>query len=255
MYSGDVVRAGQTGAFNAVKANLRLFAGLMVAALALWQGANLLDPLHFVQVVNGAGHVSMRMHESPMHMVLRNTVLDFFSAFIAAPAMIAVHRHVLLGEDGRVWDDKPRMLRFASFYFVVSFVVYELPVLSTNQNPFICFPAVLAAYWIMGRLVPAYPALALDVPGAVVTGFKLSNHHWWFIVRVMIIGLLPTLLLMMIVGVIGAIFMALAGQHNVSVHLDVLAVLGGLLGLFISTVGAGLASELYRKFGGLAQPA
>jgi len=178
------------------------------------------------------------VHSSTGPIPLGRWILDLIqatvSSIIIAPCMLASHRFVLAGEHNRVFKNFPRVGYFA-FWITL---VHLLPAVMTFMMDRVAGAALLGLviYYVMARLVMSFPAIALDISSPIRDGWSRTKGHWWEVVSVMVFGLAPFVLLAMPFalgfGFLGRVFA------------------GSLFGLLMPVIGAALASELYRKFGG-----
>jgi hypothetical protein len=235
----DIIIAGWRGAFEAVKANLPIF-GILLAALAVGEMVqHIFNPISYVTQTDPVTGATITLpHINEFGLFVQEIVFGIFYAIVSAPAMVAVHRHVLLREDGRIWENQERLVRFAGLIFGVQFVLFIVPALLAKIFAILGLVA-LASFWLIGRLVPAYPAAALDNPTPLTYAWNNSKGHWWYIAGVMVVGIVPVAIVMVPLG-----WIALSGNI-------ILSAVAAIPALVYVAVGAALASELYKKFGAL----
>jgi len=240
MGSGDVVEivgAGWTGGLNAVRQNIPIFSATFVVMLII---AAIFQPLlpkwHHL-------HHASSYHPVPtpidIHVWLLETAQNILDSIAAAPSMVAVHRFVLLKEHGKTMNNIRRLVFFALWISVFHFAT-SLPGLFMDRTDFVAFILIVLVYYCMPRLVMSFPAVALDIQDPIRDSWKRARGHWWKIVGVMVLGFLPMLLLVLFV--IGA---------NDIIRIAIVSVLATVS----PVLGAGLASELYRSYGGLTRQA
>jgi hypothetical protein len=139
------------------------------------------------------------------------------------------------------------LLRFAALFFGVKFVVFELPsLLLSVSHLFVLLHVVFL--WLLARIMPAYPATALDVHNPLKNGWKISRCHWWFTAFAMLLGLAPFFLMGTPIGL--ALIHPNTSEMGYFVSKVVAPAIGGLAPVE-AAVGAGILSVMYRKFGGL----
>ncbi len=239
-----VIGAGWRGAFGAIKANPRLFGALLLANAVLELLVNLADPVHYVQSINTTAQPVMLPTMGTVHLVVHGAVFYLLFSVIAAPSMVAVHRHVLLEEDGKIWGNPPRLFVFAILFFGVRFVLFSLPALLIAVSYWFVL-IFFVSFWLIGRLALTYPAAALDDSTPLANSWKYTGGHWWFVAGVMIFGLAP----IMLVTTPFSVALTHATPETVGRLTNELVAISTITGLLYAIVGAGLASELFRKFG------
>ena len=242
-----IIRAGWRGAFSATAANWRLFGVLLLLNAALAALANLADPSNFTQKNFGFdGHVQMVSSMSPLHLAIHTAALSVFSSILAAPAMVAVHRHVLLHEDHKIGKNIKRLAVFAALFLGIKFVLIGLPGILRSISHWFGFEAFISL-WLLGRLALTYPAAALDQANPLGLSWQRTRGHWWFVAGVMVLGLAPAVLI-----VAPFTIMAInSTPATVGRAYAYLAAAGVVSGQAYTILGAALASELFRKFGGV----
>lgn len=256
----SVIGAGWRGAFGAIKANWPLFGLLILVNTVLEAAVELIAPLHFVARIGPSGHTMMHIAMAPLMLHFRSVVLSAVFSLVTAPCMVMVHRHILLSEDNKVCTDLKRLTFFGSLIFGVNFALIGLPRIArtviTSATTGVAHSLLLTGFWLLYlpaiwlliRLVPTYPAAALDVPNPLVTGWRRSAGHWWYIASVMSLGMAP------VVIAFYALPMAVA-YSSTPERAERLFKMGVatacVVGPFYIAVGAALASELFRKFGGV----
>jgi hypothetical protein len=247
MKSGEIIDASWRGTSGAVRANARLFLGVILAVLVVYLAAFFIYPVHYVQKLTSSGHLHMVPDMPPLQLDIRNFVLAALANIASTPMMLATHRHVLLQEDGKIWKNFQRIASFAAALIILHFLLMELPISATVHKVPGVVVFIFASYWLMGRLVLIYPAIALDIPQPLSVSWRHTRGHWWLVARVMVFGLAPLFLLMIpFAAVYGA-----STPANISEHLMIMNIAGALLGAFFPVLAAALASELFRKFGGV----
>ncbi len=241
-----IIGAGWRGAFGAVKQNKLLFAGSVVAQ-ALVQGfAYLVAPLHYVQRLSPHMHMHMYLAGSHTYLFVRGVAVNLPEFAVMAPLMIAVHRFILVHDKRSVWCNWHRIGLFATVLASIHFFIIEAPTyIGQLYKP--AGIATILSCWALGRLVLTYPAIALDIPAPWRESWNRTRKNWWFIAGVMAFGSLP------IYFVIFLSFMPVYDSTPAAAtHKAITFVLSGLLTtpIWVAVIAA-LASELFRKFGGV----
>jgi len=124
------------------------------------------------------------------------------------------------------------------------FVLFSLPsflVLVSNWFGLI----YVASFWLFVRLALTFPAAAIDAPTPLASSWRDTSGHWWFVAGVMLFGLGPITLM----TVPFSVAISHATPETAEWLYNALTVATTLSGLLFATVGAGLAAELFRKFG------
>ncbi len=239
----DLILAGWRGAIGAVQRNAVLFAGAFVAIFvlhAIYQFV--VPPLHFVTTTGLNPHMVVAGHSVFRWWI--TLIYSVLSAIVFVPCMVAVHRFILLGEEGTALRNQSRLIRFGTF--LVAILVIEAVGVVLPHILALIFG--IAALIVLVRLVLTYPALALDRPRPLDESWNKSRGHWWFIAGTMVGGLLP---LMVVFALLGLLF---GGREFAMGHPGFLGMaVMALAGVVYVTAVAALASELYRKFGGMEQ--
>jgi hypothetical protein len=247
-----IIGAGWRGTLGAARANLPVF-GLMfgIGAVVINVG-DFIVPMHFVRETLSAGHAVIIPNFSPLYSI-KTIIVDTLVCVIVAPCMIAVHRHILLDEDSKVWANMQRLGRFALLVFLVRFPFSILPqilrLLPGNWVPLIEI-SMMAGVVFVFLFALAYPAMALDLPKPVEVGTGVSKGQIGNIAATLSLGLLP---LYFVYLLIAAIIYEIAHTWPEAETLieGVGNTLNALAVIVTGSVAAGLASELFRKYGSI----
>lgn len=239
-----VIGAGWRGTFGAIKANPWPFVALLLGVVVLKALLHLADPVHYVQSLSRTADPVMVSSMTAVHQVARGAVFYLFFSLIATPCMVAVHRHMLLEEDRRIWENPQRLVVFAIFFFSMRFVLFSLPSLLTVLSHWFGL-IYIVSLWLVVRLALTFPAAALDDSTPLASSWRYTSEHWFFAAGVMLFGLGPVTLM----SVPFSIAIIHATPETAIRLYNALTVATTVSGLFYATVGAGLAAELFRKFG------
>lgn len=187
---------------------------------------------------------------------------DLATDVIAAAAMVAVHRSILLGEgaDRPVWRLPPGYDRYLG-----RLVALSLPTLAATAGlalvdqrdgaPAVASAAlvlvvlVAAAVFVTVRLALALPLAAADVPGAGWrTAWKASHGKGWRLFSAVLLTFVP---MEAAATLVAGLFQGVDGLA--AVLLDALG--GAVKALLWAAIGAALWSRLLQAYGGaLARP-
>jgi hypothetical protein len=179
---------------------------------------------------------------------------------IVAPCALAVHRYVLLGgeADRAVLGQPRRIVDFAAALLMVDLMVF-LPSAAAalaglgarviGAGPALLAMFVLSAAAVVAvvcsvRLVLVFPGLALDRADAWREGWRLTRAHWWAIAGSFFVCLMGVWL---VGGLLALVARALPGGLGLTLN----AVFNAAAGVVSISVGAALASALYREYGGM----
>jgi hypothetical protein len=178
---------------------------------------------------------------------------DIFSIVhyaLITPYLIAVHRFIILGEVTRQyrlqWEDR-RFLLFFGWTFAIFFTqrMTTLPSLLPHHWMFrlITFVFVVALCIIMTRVTVLFPAIAVDAPGATPSrAFEDTKGHGWYIFFLLLIPLIPSALLIAVVGGVAVLYQPLAGRI-------LMVPMIGMAGIVWLTMAVVIASRLYQWLG------
>jgi len=181
-----------------------------------------------------------------LHVLTINLISTLLTSVAVAPCMVAVHRHILLRVDGSLFGDTRRLAYFAAWLCLF----HAVPMLPMYLQAVPSAPIlILVAYFLMVRLVLAFPSIAVDAPKPFHESWKRTKGHWWLVAATMCFGLLPTVFFMIVVAFAITPQLSEAGffGYNGFARIVLESVLGATI---IPAVGAAVASELYLKFGG-----
>jgi hypothetical protein len=234
----EIIGASWRGAFGAIRRDIPLFAVTFLVMLTI---AAIMQPM--LPTWHPSNHTGFRSHVArPMnlHFLLISNIQNVLISIAAAPCMITVHRFVLLNEHGKALHNYRRVAYFV--VWLTSFhLLFSLPSLLIDRVPVLPFFVILILYYCIVRLVMSFPSVALDMPNPLPDSWTRTQGHWWKVAGVMTVGFLPLIILII----------PFAGERNETIRIVFVAVLSCLS----PALGAALASELYRNFGGLLQPA
>jgi hypothetical protein len=178
---------------------------------------------------------------------------------IIAPCALAVHRYVLLGGDAdrAVWGRPRRIVDFAAALLVIDLMGFlpgaglVLAALGVRAIGVVLFGvaglvlgvALVAAVVCSVRLLLVFPGLALDRADAWRDSWRLTRGHWWAITGSFFVCLLG-------IWVVGIALALIARALPGAVGLTLNALFNAGAGVVSISVGAALASALYREYGG-----
>ncbi len=172
-------------------------------------------------------------------------------SFLFAPFLIAVHRHVLLGEvtaHYRLETGNPRFMRF--FYwsfglFALFSMVSIVSALFGAENPVGAVLAVIGAVVaivVAIRIVVLFPAIAVDAPNATFNNaFADTKGSMLRIVGIMLVAALPALTAALLTATLVIGSMTDRGGLGVAG-----AVLFAASSVFFGAVFVAVASRLYQ---------
>jgi hypothetical protein len=178
---------------------------------------------------------------------------DIFSIVhyvLITPYLIAVHRFIILGEVTRryrlQWEDR-RFLLFFGWTFAI-FFIQKLTTLPSHlphhwMFRFITFVFVVALCVIVTRVTILFPAIAVDAPGATPRrAFEDTKGHGWYIFFLLLVPLIPSGLLVALLGGVTVLYQPLAGRV-------LMVPMIGLAGVVWLTMAVVIASRLYQWLG------
>jgi hypothetical protein len=230
------------GTFEAIRRHETLFVIVFALLYCLKLAFGVLNP----PVHHAIG--APRLTDSGAAWGLLNDVLE---SVISGPLLLAVYRYILCGEIQKAPINLRRLISF-SIYLVSVELVSSLPAhLESTQTPH----SYAQIFWIVVsvislialiRLLFVYPAAALDSPFVLSEGWNKSRGHWWYIAGFMTCGLMPILL-------VGFATLFVLHAHPLQTlppgREALVTVFATFFDIATTLVGAGLISELYRKFG------
>lgn len=190
-------------------------------------------PVHFTHHSTLHNHAARPIN---LHLWVLGLFQTLLVSIASAPCMVAVHRFVLLKEKRQEFWDTRRVVFFTG-WIAAFHLLPALPGPFLGRIDLVAFVFIFVTYYCMGRFVMSFPAIALDIANPLRDSWTRTRGHWWEIVSVMIVGLLPFL--------IPVILIAAGASETLRIFLI------SVMNTIFPAVGAGLASELYRKFGGL----
>ena len=153
--------------------------------------------------------------------VMWSAAAGLMESFLLAPLLIAVHRHVLLGEVTHRYAfdlSDQRFLLFFYFSFALSllqallfFAAVQLfpdafggPASGVDKNGggvAIVAAIMVGVLVVAARVVLVFPAAAIDAPGATWSNaLKASGGHFWLIASIFILIGMPPLILWLFAG-------------------------------------------------------
>jgi hypothetical protein len=260
-----VYKAGWRGAFNTIIEYPILFGLMLLSNAAVVLLVNYIDPIHFAPHLTHAGKIILRPTNSPYNRLLRELVVYAFSGAISVPGMIAIHRHILLRENGHIFNNVTRLIRTAALFLVMQVVYTGLADVLVSAGPeaapafaklfeLLGLSLSCTQFWLIIRLVPVYPATALDMQHPLSSGWKLSFGRWWYIARTMVVGLAPVWLILGLYSPSSFFLYGYVTPENIKLLYELSEIVQVTLGLLFFAVAAALASEIYRRLGGLEMP-
>jgi uncharacterized membrane protein YhaH (DUF805 family) len=231
-----------------MRCNLTVFLPAFVVVL-------LIDAVtqHYLPPVRFVFHHGPHPHHVPMnlHVLTINLISTLLTSVAVAPCMVAVHRHILLQADGNLLGNTRRLVYFAAWLCLF----HAMPMLPTFLQAVPGSPVIIVvAYFLMVRLLLAFPSIALDTPKPFHDRWKRTKGHWWLVAATMCFALLPSLLLVLVIALVVAPQLNEAGFFGYSsfARIVLISIVGATI---VPAVGAAIASELYLKFGGVREAA
>ncbi len=264
----QIIGAGWRGAFGAVKTNVGLFLAALLVAVAVSCALNLIVQ-HFIPFGGLASKFGVQgnpINPQAMFAMMRpfllvSTLGNFIQTIVIAsavtPCMIAVHRFILCAESHVAFTSLNRLRHFAALLLLIQIIDSGM---GTAPLVFLgTFGVLVQSVFSLGafifalasvRLLLAFPAIALDIPNPLQDSWARTRTHWWYIVGIFFVGTMTLVLAMiplMILSALLPLFVQKPGLYG--------GVLNGLFLVAVPVLGAGFASELYRKYGGVFEPA
>jgi hypothetical protein len=242
-----VIGDGWRGAFGAIRQNILLFAAAVAGGGLVQGAAYFVAPLHYAQHLSPTMHPHMYITGSATYLLVRNTAVDILNCTAMAPMMVAIHRFVLLRDTQNIWLNWRRVALFATFLAGIHFGLMELPGYFQQLYP-AAGVITIGGLWLLGRLVLTYPATALDMAEPWLESWRRTRGHWWFIAGVMVISTLPLYLIILPIF-FSTIYNATPATVGVGYMKETIVTI--MATPFWYVFVAALASELFRKFGGV----
>jgi hypothetical protein len=243
----NIIGAAWRGAFLAARYNLQLFITVIAVQLIFGIALSYVSPA--LPTPDNPGFSS-----SYKFYVIISTIA---AALFAVLPMIAVHRYILRGEVGQATQNNGRIIHFA-FALVLVRLAAQISTLLHSIAPALSVAAtilIFVVYFLLVRFILVFPLTALDAPHPWSESWAMTRRHWWFSFGVMLCGFLP-LLLISAIWLIPCFHLILQIQRYGGEHAFAIApwfvvfedVCGSLEGIIFVSVGAALASGLYRKY-------
>lgn len=250
-----IIGAGWRGAFGAIKQNWAMFALIILGYLSITIIFQRSFPTPPPQHAPSLGEIFANMKTTEWRELPWSILSQILTSILYAPAMVTTHRHVLLGENGRVWADFRRLALFAGLVFGLQCLLTELPLVLIFVTPWFAL-LFLVVIWLGTRLTLAYPAAALDRPRPLKESWQRTSGHWWFVFGVVFVGIMLAMVIFFVVAVIAILFVLIPttvfSLHHFSAWYAYFAfIFEGIFAIWTVALGAALASELFRKFGSM----
>jgi hypothetical protein len=250
----SIIVAAWHGAFGAMRRNPTIVLMVFCALFILTASFDYFVPPMHNAITNGP--LSHHVARSTPRRAILGLIQDILTAIIVVPLMVSVHRFILLGEHGHTLSNKQRLLSFGLCLVLIN-MMSGLPgeiegVLRPQSMPQVMLLVAIVMIWIVTvRLLLTYPAAALDKSAPLLDSWERTRGHWWYIAGVVTCGWLPFIAIFIIL-----LLMFFPGFKIPSIFSGgwiALLLFSTLLRVLFIAVGAGLVSELYRKFDGLAE--
>jgi hypothetical protein len=153
------------------------------------------SPVQYQQVIGPHGTRPLVIMGTQGHLFLRSLSLNEISLAAFAPAMLAIQRHMLLGESPTP-GSAPRLARFTLWLLGVHILFVELPGFAA-----ILWPPALALALIgllaLPRLALIGPAIALDLHNPLPESWLRTYGHYPFAAAAFLLALLPFALVLL----------------------------------------------------------
>jgi hypothetical protein len=207
-------------------------------------------------VANGILQHLLRLEDdADTFRLLARFLLDAAQRFLLMPYYLAVHRLIILDEVARSYRFAPRALAFQRYYWLnIAFdFLFFLPMITApllglarlgSQIAFFAISAVIVVVLFL-RLIIAFPAFAVDAPGASLknAGADAKGHLWRtaFIILLAHLPFAPPIL---------ALAMMSMGDQNTGRSWSIFTeVAGSAIGVVLVTLLLVIASRLYMSLG------
>lgn len=179
---------------------------------------------------------------------------SLLSALLAALVSIPVYRAMLLGDtrDLPIWHLRPGCGRFVGFALLLK-LLFTGPLFATGLflgtgtgGRFVSLAIQLAALYVAVRLVLVFPLSAISAPGGIIgSAWRASHGHFWKVVGVNCVGLLPLVVLMITCVMVTSHFLSLATVLGAVTSRPAM-LLGIAVQLFVFSLIAVMTSRLYQ---------
>jgi hypothetical protein len=237
----DATLAAYRDASNA----LRAMPGLMAVTVLALIATGIVDVLVVQKIV-------------PAKSLLGREITTLVTYFLLTPFLIAVHRHVILGEVTRRYTLAPRDPRFQLFFgcTVVVLLVTKVPtalfLAFPRPGPFmsaIVVAIAIASTVMIVRTTILFPAIAVDAPGATwQNAMQDTKGHGWYVFWRLTV---PLLLLWLVAAFVAIIELKMLG---LAVWLLVLVPMINAWVVISLAVMVAIASRLYQGLGNRVGP-